>query len=132
MHATRAELLHGRNRVPLISRGRFERTFFGMVLFAAVNLFLYGAYLLKEALRDPLGATAVTVVVAGFALALAAFLLSYLLWPRLQAALARDEDAEYGEEQWKGPVLTAYGEAVQKRLEAERTLVEEKDLPGPM
>jgi hypothetical protein len=132
MHATRIEVLHGRDRVPLVLRGRFERTFFGIVLFAAVNLFLYGVYLLKEALRNPLGATELSVVVAGFALALAAFLLGYLLWPRVKSVLGRDEDFGPEEEQRMGPVLTVYGEAVQNRLEAEQALGEENDLPGPM
>lgn len=132
MHATKIELLDERNRVPLVLRARFERTFFGLVLFAAVNLFLYGAYLLKEALRDPIGATGLAVVVAGFVLALAAFLFGYLVWPRGKSALARGEDYDWGEEQRMGPVLTVYGEPVQNRLEAERTLGEGKDLPGPM
>jgi len=132
MHATGIGVLHGRGRVPLGLRSRFERIFFGMLLFAAINLFLYGAYLLKEALRDPLGAAELSVVVAGFMLALASFLLTYLTWPRLKSAFERDEDSDQGEEQPIGPVLTVYGEAVQERLEAERTLGEEKDLPGPM
>jgi len=132
MHATGIGVLHGRGRVPLGLRSRFERIFFGMVLFAAINLFLYGAYLLKEALRDPLGAAELSVVVAGFMLALASFLLIYLAGPRIKSTFIEDEDPDEGEEQRMGPVLTVYGEAVQKRLEAERTLGEEKDLPGPM
>jgi hypothetical protein len=132
MHPTRIDVLSGRERVPLVLRARFERTFFGMVLFAAVNLLLYGVYLLKEALRNPLRATEMSVVVAGFALALAAFLFGYLLWPRVKSAFARDEDFDQEEQRRMGPVLTVYGEAVQKRLEAERTLGERKELPGPM
>jgi membrane protein implicated in regulation of membrane protease activity len=132
MHATGIGVLRGRGHVRLGLRSRFERIFFGMVLFAAINLSLYGAYLLKEALRDPLGSAELSVVVAGFLLALASFLLTYLTWPRLKSAFERDEDSDQGEEQSIGPVLTVYGEAVQKRLEAERTLGEKKDLPGPM
>lgn len=71
---------------------RFEWTFFGLDLFAAINLFLCGAYLLAEAIRDPLEASEAGVIAAGFTLALASFLLTYLVWPRAKYVFGRDPD----------------------------------------
>jgi hypothetical protein len=87
---------------------------------------------MAEALTDPLGASDVGVLTAGFALALSSFLLVYLVWPRGKMELAKREHAAREEENWKGSVLTVYGETVQNRIVAKRALGEGKDLPGPM
>ena len=132
MGTTRVEMQNERDRIPLVVRARFERTFFGLGLFAAATLFLCGAYLLTEAMRYPLESSEVAVLIAGFALAFASFVITYLAWPRGGLALARCEDAEGPPKRGKHPVLTAYGNAVQDRLEAKRILGEREHLPGPM
>jgi len=132
MRATRIEvLLHGRE-VPLVVRARFERTFFGLGAFAGLILLLGGGYLMAEALLDPLGASDLGVLTAGFSLALSSFLLVYLVWPRTKMALAKREQTKADEEEWKGPAPTVHGEALRSRSVAKHALGEEKHLPGPM
>jgi hypothetical protein len=109
MRAARIEMQKERNRIPLVVRARFERTFFGLGLFASTTLLLCAAYLLTEAMRDPLEASELAVLIAGFALALASSLITYLSWPRSRMALAR-----------------------QHRQEVERMLGNRKYLLGPM
>ena len=132
MRATRIEILNERNRMPLVLRARFERTFFGLGLFAAINLFLCGTYLLMKALYDPLESTDTSVLVAGFMLALASFLITYLIWPRGRSALARHDDSDPRPAYPKDPLFTVEAEAVQARLEARRGLGDAKSMPGPM
>jgi hypothetical protein len=132
MRATRIEMQNERDRIPLVVRARFERTFFGLGLFAAATLFLCGGYLLTEAMRYPLESSEVAVLIAGFALAFASFVITYLAWPRGGLALARHEHADRGPERWKDSVLTTYGKTVQDRLEEKRMLGERQHLPGPM
>jgi len=133
MRATRIEVLNERDRVPLVVHGRIERTFLGLGLFVAAVLLLCGAYLLMEAIRDPLEASGTTVLTAGFMLALASFVITFLIWPRRKMALARDdEDLDQVPEYIKSSVLTVYGESAQNRIEAKQALGTEKDLPGPM
>lgn len=132
MAFSRIEVMHARSNMPLVERGRTERTFFGLGAFAATVLLLGGAYLMVEALLNPLNASDVGVLTAGLALALASFLSVYLLSPvrRIQAAM-REKNA-VDEEKWQMPVLTLYGETVQKRIAAKQVLDKEKNLPGPM
>jgi hypothetical protein len=132
MRAARIEIQRERNKIPLVVRGRFERTFFGLGLFASTTLFLCGAYLLTEAMRDPLEASELAVLIAGFALALASFLITYLTWPRSRMALARHEEAGGLARRWKRPVITVYGEAVERRQEVEQMSGNRKHLPGPI
>jgi hypothetical protein len=132
MRAIRVELLHQRERVPLVIRARFERTFFGVGSFAGVVLLLGGLYLLRAAFQDPFGAADVRVLVAGFALALASFLLVYLVWPRGKMALARRERRFHALEKWDGPVLNVYGEGAQNPVAEEEALHLRKELPGPV
>jgi hypothetical protein len=106
MRAIRVELLHQRERVPLVIRARFERTYFGVGSFAGVVLLLGGLYLLRAAFQDPFGAANVRVLVAGFALALASFLLVYLVWPRGKMALARRERRFHALEKWAAQCST--------------------------
>lgn len=87
---------------------------------------------MAEALMNPLGASDVGILAAGFILALSSFLLIYLVWPHGAMALARRERASHGERKPEGKALTLYGETVQNRLEAERALGEDHSLPGPM
>ena len=121
-----------RHRIPLVVRARFERTFFGLGLFAAISLFLGGVYLLTEAIRDPLEASEAAVICAGFTLSLASFVLVYLFWPRAKSVLQKDPDSSDHRESLRGPVLTVYGQALHTRSEAKRLLAESKDLLGPM
>jgi hypothetical protein len=85
-----------------------------------------------EALIDPLGASDVGVLAAGFALALSSFLLVYLLWPRRRLQLAKHDCTIRKDKKSNGPVLTVYGEVVQNRIVAKRALGHGKNLPGPM
>ncbi|HTP69835.1 MAG TPA: hypothetical protein VMJ35_13090 [Dongiaceae bacterium] len=133
MRVVRIEIIHPRNKAPLVLRARFERTFFGFGLCIAGALLAGGAYLLADAIREPLEASEASVLVAGLALALGAFAILFLLWPRGHLAIAHRNELERFDDEWKNYVLTAYGESVQNRLEA-RSLIEEHkdDLPGPM
>jgi hypothetical protein len=126
MRAIRMEVLRGRD-VPLVVRSRFEHTFLGLGSFAGLILLLGGGYLMAEALLDPLGASDMGVLTAGFALALSSFLLVYLVWPRSKMALAKRESNHAEEEKWM-----VCGENVQNPMPANRTLSERKNLPGPM
>jgi hypothetical protein len=85
MEDERRFYVHNPRPSPLALRARFAWTFFGLGLFAAINLFLFVAYLLSEALRDPLDATGIAIVTAGFMPALAGFLLVYIVWPRAKS-----------------------------------------------
>ena len=132
MRTTRMELVNGRDRIPLVVRARFEKTFFGLGAFAGVVLLLGGGYLMIEALIDPLGASDVAVLTAGFALALSSFLLVYLVWPNRRMELAKHEHAAREEAKAEPPVLTVYGKTLQHRIVAKRSLGDGKNLPGPM
>jgi hypothetical protein len=132
MRSTHVEMLNGRDRIPLVVRARFERTFFGLGAFAAVILLVGGGYLMAEALLDPLGASDMSVLTAGFALALSSFLLVYLVWPRGRLELAKRERRRHDDTMWSGPTLTVYGGTVHSRMEAKQGLVDRKSLPGPM
>lgn len=131
MRAERMIYVHERHRIPLVVRARFERTFFGLGLFAAINLFLCGAYLLTEAIRDPLEASEAAVVAAGLTLSLASFLLTYLVWPRAKYALGKDGDF-VRPQKTRGAVLPVYRGAVHTPIEVKRAPAESKNLPGPM
>jgi len=104
----------------------------GLGLFIASVLLATGAYLLTDAIREPLEASEIAVLVAGLALALGAFAIVYLLWPRGHLAIAHRNDLERFDDEWKNYVLTAYGESVQNRLETTRILQDRGDLPGLM
>jgi hypothetical protein len=107
MALSRIEVMHARSNMPLVERGRTERTFMRLGAFAATVLLL-GGYLMTEALLNPLGASDVGVLTAGFALALASFLSVYLLSPRRIETAMREKNAG-DEEKWNKPVLTMYG-----------------------
>jgi len=128
MPAERVVHIH-RHRVPLVLRARFAWTFFGLGLFAAVNLFLFGAYLLSVAIRDPLEASPTVIVTAGFMLALATFLLVYLVSPRVKAAFGKPSEFARHQRTFAGPVLTVYGEALRSQIEAEHALTLAKQIP---
>lgn len=113
---------------------RFERTFFGLGTFAGLVLLLGVGYLMMEALLDPSGASDMAVPTAGLALALSSFLLVYLVWPRRKIELARGEQLETAEQNWKRPVVTIrlYDEGQSSRTLVRRGLGDRKHLPGPM
>jgi type VI protein secretion system component VasK len=117
-------------RTPLIVRASLPRTFWTLGIFVEASLLFGGLYLLAEVTLRPLEADQVSILSAGVILALAAILLVYLVRPWRKAALARMEDSLQA-----APVeapLTAFGEAVRTRQEAERVLCETEELPGPM
>jgi hypothetical protein len=88
----------------------------------AVTLFFWGTYLLTEAIGDPLRPTEVAVLVAGFMLASACFLMVFLVRPRGRRATAGDEDSDGDLEYASGPVLTVYSKTVQNQLEAKQVM----------
>jgi hypothetical protein len=118
-------------RTPLIVRASLPRTFWTLGIFIEASLLFGGLYLLAEVTLQPLEADQVSILSAGVLLAFAVILLVYLIRPWRKAALARMEDslqpAAVGE-----PPLTAFGEAIRTRQEAERVLCETEKLPGPM
>jgi hypothetical protein len=118
-----------RPKIPLVLRARFAWTFFGAGLFAAINLFLIGFYLLKEAIRDPLHASGAVIVSAGFMLALAGFLFVYLLRPRVEAAFVTQSDWEPHPNQWPTRILTVQKEEARQEIEVKQALGFERQLP---
>jgi hypothetical protein len=108
----------------LVVLGRFDRNLFGMAMFAAISLLVCGAYLLCGALLDPLGAIDVAVVVAGFALALASFVLAFLVWSKSKEILARRREENHELELAFGPVLTVQGQTLQDEAEGEAPGIE--------
>lgn len=101
-----------------------------MGLFVGFPAVLCGACFLTEAIDSPLQ-VAMTVLAAAFVLG--GFLITFLLWPRIRSAVAKDENGEEEAENRPEPLLTVYGEATQNnRIEARRMLDEGKDLRGPM
>ena len=131
MRAIRIEVIRERSEIPLVLRARFERTFFGLGMCFAVVLLSSGAYLLADAISDPLEASATAVLVAGLSLALGGFATVYLVWPRRHLSIARRSELERLDDAWKNQVLTAYGESVQNHLESRKALEGHRDLPGP-
>jgi hypothetical protein len=117
-------------KTPLIVRAGLPRTFWTLGIFVEASLLFGGLYLLAEVTLRPLEADQISILSAGFILALAAILLVYLVRPWRKAALARMEDS-LQVATVESP-LTAFGEAVWIRQEAERVLRETEELPGPM
>jgi hypothetical protein len=133
MRTTRIEVLHNREKIPLVVRARFERTFFGLGAFAATVLLVGGGYLMTEALIDPIGASDMAVLTAGFALSLSSFLLVYLVLPQRKIEIAKREQEDRSGEHCKERVLTVYGhETVHQRILTKESLGTHKHLPGPM
>ncbi len=129
MREMNAAVTQVRNRTPLVVRGSTPRTFLGLGMFMEIGLITCGSYLLAEAILQPLDAGTWSVVGGGLILALATVLLFYLAWPTHRRSMSRrEEPAERPPEM----LLTAYGNAVQTRLEAKWVLEKEKELPGPM
>jgi hypothetical protein len=117
---------------PLVVRASLPRTFLGLGIFAEAGLVFTGVYILMEEMKRPLEADPSSVIGAGVLLALATILLFYLVGVKRFEHLSKEDDIG-GEEKLPATSLTAFGEAVQTRLRAERVLEEEEDaLPGPM
>jgi len=132
MRAERSAALLEHDRTPLVVRGSLPRTFMTLGIFVELSLLFCGLYMLWEALVRPLEANGTAVVGGGVMLALASVLLFYMVRPRRNEILARREAVSVEERQFREKVLTAYGEALHARIEAERVLEEEDELPGPM
>jgi hypothetical protein len=58
-----------------------------------------GAYLMTEALIDPLGASDLAVLAAEFALPLSSFLVGYLVLPQTRMQIAKHDGEQRTEEQ---------------------------------
>jgi hypothetical protein len=69
-----------RAEMALVLHAPFERIFRAFGLCMAGVSFAGGAYLLAEAIPEPLEASEVMVLAAGFTLALGSFSTVYLLW----------------------------------------------------
>src|SRR5277367_35759 len=109
-------------KTPLIVRAGLPRTFWTLGIFVEASLLFAGLYLLAEVTLRPLEADQVSLLSAGVLLAFAVILLVYLIRPWRRAALARMEDTLQAAA--VEPPLTAFGEAVRARQEAERILRE--------
>ena len=128
----RIENVHEGGKLPLVAQGRFDRTLFGLGLFTASSLFVCGIYLLGGAMLDLLGATVVAVLVAGFTLSLASFLVGFLVWSRGKELLARRREAKWEAVYAPGPVLTVFGQTVRDESEIKPPAIEPKALPEPV
>lgn len=135
MRTAKVEVLSARASTPLVVRGRIERAFLGLGLFSAIGVLVYGAHLLVKAMMDPLEASEMTVLGAGFTLSLSSFAITYLLWPRgrrvgdrREDSLAYDDDFEAND----GSVLTIYEETLEDPSDPKRILAERGHLPGSM
>jgi len=80
-------------KTPLVVRAGLPRTFWTLGIFVEAGLLFGGLYLLAEVTLQPLEADQISILSAGFILALAAILLVYLVRPWRRAALARIEDS---------------------------------------
>jgi hypothetical protein len=95
------------------------RTFLGLGVFAETGLLFCGGYLLLKALWSPLETGETAVIVAGLLLALATFLLLYMVRPGVSVALAqRDEDEIQVESRQLQPPVTGYDAAAKPREKA--------------
>jgi hypothetical protein len=130
MRAARMESTFSPRRLPLAVKGSLAKTFWGPGIFIVVNLSLFGIYLVTEAIREPLAADQATVIGAGVSLALAAFILLFLMRFKWRAARAKHEAED--EDQSFEMSLTAYDELLHTRMEAELALKAGRNLPGPM
>ena len=88
--------------------------------------------MVADAISDPLEASATAVRVAGLSLALGGFAVVYLVRLRGHLSIARRTELEQFDDEWKNYVLTAYGESVQNRLEAQKIREGHRELPGPI
>jgi hypothetical protein len=118
-----------RREVPLVVRASMPRTFLGLGVFTETGLLLCGSYLLLKALWWPLETGETAVIVAGLLLALATFLLLYMVRPGVSIALAQTDDDGIQDEapQLQAP-LTIYRVAVEAQKER-RTRSTDTDFP---
>ena len=74
--------LRVRSPQPLVVRAGLSRTFGSLAGFLALLFLSFGVYLLADAFAHPVDAGAAALIVAAFAIALAALLFFYLFKPR--------------------------------------------------
>jgi hypothetical protein len=74
MRSSRTIYVPDRQNLPMIIRAHYAWTFLGLGLFTSANLLFGGLYLLDEAIRNPLRASGMAVIISGFLLALSAFM----------------------------------------------------------
>ena len=132
MSTPRTEVLHSRHETPLVVRGRLEKSFRGLGVFAGVVLMLGGSYLVLSPFWDPLSTSDMAVLTGSFSLALACFLLVFVLFPRRSLELAKRERDARERQATESRILTVFGETVQNRMVAKQALHDGKNLPGPM
>jgi hypothetical protein len=127
MRAARMETELDHDRLPLVVRGSFPKTFWGMGMFVAATLTVWGIYLVLKAIREPLVADPSAVIFAGVMLALAAFLMLFLVRPKW-----KDARAEHDEQNDSEIEFGSYEELIKPLVKEERALKEHSRLPGPM
>jgi hypothetical protein len=81
----------------LVIRGGLVRTFGGLATFLVMTFLCAGIYLLRDAVANPLGAQAATLIFGAFIIALATILLFYLLRPDNGAPRSRRQRSRHGE-----------------------------------
>lgn len=130
MRAARMETELDHDRLPLVVRGSFPKTFWGMGMFVAATLTVWGIYLVSKAIREPLVADPSAVIFAGVMLAVAAFLMIFLVRPKWKDASAEHDEQNDGDD---SEIEFGSSEELIKPLgEEERALKERSRLPGPM
>jgi len=132
MSTPRTDVLHSRHETPLVVRGGLEKSFRGLGVFAGVVLMLGGSYLVLSPFWDPLSTSDMAVLTGSFSLALACFLLVFVLFPRRSLELAKRERDARERQATESRILTVFGETVQNRMVAKQALHDGKNLPGPM
>jgi hypothetical protein len=130
MRAARMEAEFDRDRLPLVVKGSLPKTFWGIGMFVAAILSTVGTYLVSKAIREPLVADPSAVIFAGVMLAVASFLLIFLVRPRWRGPRADFEEEDPGDT----PELefASSEEMIRMRMEKELELKERRNLPGPM
>ena len=125
-------VMRGREQTPLFVRASMPRTFLGLGTFVEIGLLFCGSYLLIDSVTSPLASNQVAILAAAFMLALAIFLLLYLLQPTGRAALAqRGKSRKTAGEKHAtfASIVASIGHA---RASTPHLLHEKRDLPGPM
>jgi hypothetical protein len=132
MEVAKAELRAERNRSSLLVRASVPRTFLGLGTFVEVGLLFCGSYLLIDAIASPLESNQAAVLAAALMLALAIFLLFYLLQPMRYTTLAQRGRIRKAGREKRGTLAAIVASVVHARVSNPHLLHEKRDLPGPM
>jgi hypothetical protein len=132
MGTARMVVSEEREKTPLFVRASTPRTFLGLGTFVGIGLLFCGSYLLIDALASPLESNQVAVLAAAFMLALAIFLLFYLLQPMRRTALAQRSRIRKAGSEKRGTLGWILASMRRARVSNPHLLDEKRDLPGPM